>query len=787
MIQKIKKNVLLFGLFIALGFNLNAQTITKNFLSTSGNKLVDASGKEVRLTGINWFGFETAMYKPHGLWTRDMKSVLKQIKDLKFNCVRIPWTDAMLNTGTTIQIDSFGTDPYTGVSPMNGEIKNITTPILLLDQLIKYCQELNLKVILDNHARIADGYLAETIWYSSTVSEAKWIENWVFMANLYKDYDAVIGFDLDNEPHGRVVGSPQTATWGNSNPATDWNKAVERCGNAILNVNPNVLIVAEGIESYGGDNYWWGGNLIGAKTYPIVLSKTNKLIYSPHEYGPTVFEQSWFSESTFPANMPAIWDKYFGYLYNDNTSPLLVGEFGIKTAGGKDEVWIKSFLTYMGSKYSWTFWCFNPNSGDTGGIVGDDWSTLVQWKYDLLKPYLAAEIPNGAVTTAASTITAAAGTNGSIDPTGVAAVTNGSNKTYTITPNAGYQVDTVTVNGISIGAVTTYTFTNVTTNQTIAATFKTSTTTNYTITAAAEANGTISPIGTTSVSSGSSKTFIITPNAGYQVNAVTVNGSSIGAVTAYTFTNVTTNQTIAASFKTIPSGSNCLLTTYNVPRSTPLPSKNATFKNIYVLGTAGPNLSTVTMGTFNWNLENNGLYDFSLNFNASPWYSGFSSTSIKNLNGNAPSITIKGSGIANFDNNQYYVNLIGNDVVLVEISGSHAIYLSNSTTPPTDCNAAKTSFVSDAKKSVSTSIQKTSNDLVVYPVPVIDVLKVDVSGEAKTKKITLYNLSGVVVYEKMLKTGAEEEQIDMNKFPSGMYILVFKSDNKALSKNIMKK
>jgi endoglucanase len=860
MIQKIKKHVLLFGLFIALGFNLNAQTITKNFLSTSGNKLVNASGKEVRLTGVNWFGFETAMYKPHGLWSRDMKSVLKQIKDLKFNCVRIPWTDAMLNTGVTIQIDSYGTDPYTGVSPMNGDIKNITTPILLLDQLIKYCQELNLKVILDNHARIADGYLSETIWYSSTVSEAKWIENWVFMANRYKDYDAVIGLDLDNEPHGKVAGSPQTATWGNSNPATDWNKAVERCGNAILNVNPNVLIVAEGIESYGGDNYWWGGNLIGAKTYPIVLSKTNKLIYSPHEYGPTVFEQPWFSESNFPANMTAIWDKYFGYLYNNNTSPLLVGEFGIKTAGGKDEVWIKSFLTYMGSKYSWTFWCFNPDSGDTGGIVGDDWSTLVQWKYDLLKPYLAAEILNGAVTTTTSTITATAGTNGSINPTGVATVTNGSNKTYTITPSAGYQVDAVTVNGVSVGAVTTYTFANVTSNQTIAATFKVASmytitattgangtvaplgaskvtsgaskiytitpsagyqvdavtvngvsvgavttytfanvtanqtiaatfkvivvTPTYTITATTGANGTISPLGASTVTRGASKVYTITPSAGYKVDAVTVNGVSVGAVTTYTFANVTSNQTIAASFKTIPSGSNCLLTTYNVPRSTALPSKNEIFKYIYVLGTAGPNLSTVTKCTFNWNLENNGLYDFSFNLNTSPWYAGFSSTSIKNLNGNAPSVTIKGSGIANFDNNQYYVNLIGSDVVLVAISGSHAIYFSNSTTAPVDCNATAKS---NAKRSEDRSTQKISNELVVYPVPVIDVLKVDVSGEAKTKKITLYNLSGVVVYEKAVKTETKEEQIDMNKLPSGVYVLVFESDNKVLSKNIMKK
>ncbi|WP_458008556.1 cellulase family glycosylhydrolase [Flavobacterium sp. PL002] len=854
MIHKLKIYILFFVL--VLGNNLNAQTTNKNFLSTSGNTLIDASGKEVRLTGINWFGFETAMYKPHGLWTRDMKSVLQQIKDLKFNCVRIPWTDAMLEPGVTIQIDSYGTDSYSGVSPMNADIKNVTTPIQLLDQLVKYCQELNLKVILDNHARIADGYLSETIWYSAKVPETKWIENWVLMANRYKDYDAVVGFDLDNEPHGKVAGSPETATWGNSNPATDWNKAVERCGNAILAVNPNVLIVAEGIESYGGDNYWWGGNLIGAKTYPIVLSKANKLLYSPHEYGPTVFEQPWFSDSTFPDNMSAIWDKNFGYLYNNNTSPLLVGEFGIKTAGGKDEIWMKSFLKYMGSKYSWTFWCFNPNSGDTGGIVGDDWSTLVQWKYDLLKPYLAPEILNGSVTaTTSSTIAATAGANGAISPVGSVTVVNGSSKTFTITPNTGYVVDAVLVNGVSVGAVTSYTFTNVVANQTIAATFKTTATTSYTITASAAGNGTISPSGastvtsgsnktftitanagyvvdavtvngvsvgaittyaftnvtanqtiaatfktnvissytisatasangsitpsgTTTVTSGASKTYAITPSAGYQVDGVTVNGVSVGAVTSYVFANVTANQTIAATFKALATGSTCLLTTFSVPRSTALPTKNGTFKNIYVLGTNGPNLATVSMGTFNWNLENNGLYDFSFNYNASPWYSGFSSTTVKNLNAAAPTVTIKGSGITNFDNNQYYVNLIGNDVVFVEVSGSHAIYFSNTATSPVDCNATV--------NTVATTTQKVTNNMLVYPNPVTDILKVNVSGDAKTKKITLHDLFGVVIYQKVIKTGVQEEQIDMNRLPSGVYLLIFEADNKVVSKKIMK-
>ncbi|MES2733690.1 MAG: cellulase family glycosylhydrolase [Bacteroidota bacterium] len=383
---------LLFLLICVLSY-ANAQS--QNWLSAKGNQLYDASGKEVRLTGLNYFGFETAQFKFHGLWSRDMKSALKQIKDLGFNCIRIPWTDAMLKPTATIQIDSYGSDPYTGVTPMNGDIKNITKPIDLLDEVVKWCQANNMKVILDNHARIADGYLSESVWYSAEVSEATWIANWVMMANRYKIYDAVIGMDLDNEPHGNSPGSPSTATWGNSNPATDWNKAAERCGNAILQANPNVLILVEGIELYNNDPYWWGGNLAGAATYPVQLSNPSKLVYSPHEYGPTVYAQPWFTNPAFPSNMPAIWDKFFGFLYNSNKAPLLVGEFGIKSLGGKDEIWVKSFLQYMGTKYSWTFWCFNPNSGDTGGIVGDDWVTPVAWKVNLLKPYLAPMIPNG--------------------------------------------------------------------------------------------------------------------------------------------------------------------------------------------------------------------------------------------------------------------------------------------------------------------------------------------------------------------------------------------------------
>jgi len=143
------------------------------------------------------------------------------------------------------------------------------------------------------------------------------------------------------------------------------------------------------------------------------------------------------------------------------------------------------------------------------------------------------------------TITASAGANGSIAPSGSIGVDNGGSQAFTITPAAGYYVADVLVDGSSVGAVTSYTFSNVTANHTIAASF---TVTTYVITASAGANGSISPSGADTVAYGSSPAFTITPATGYHVADVLVDSASVGAVTSYTFNNVTANHAIAASF-----------------------------------------------------------------------------------------------------------------------------------------------------------------------------------------------------------------------------------------------
>ncbi len=143
------------------------------------------------------------------------------------------------------------------------------------------------------------------------------------------------------------------------------------------------------------------------------------------------------------------------------------------------------------------------------------------------------------------TVSASAGSGGAISPAGSSVVNYGGSKTFTITPATGYQVAGVTVDGSSVGAVTSYTFSSVTANHTIAATFASNT---YTVSASAGSGGAISPAGSSVVNYGGSQTFTITPATGYQVASVTVDGSSVGAVTSYTFSSVTANHTIAATF-----------------------------------------------------------------------------------------------------------------------------------------------------------------------------------------------------------------------------------------------
>ena len=130
---------------------------------------------------------------------------------------------------------------------------------------------------------------------------------------------------------------------------------------------------------------------------------------------------------------------------------------------------------------------------------------------------------------------------------------HGSEKIFKITPETGFKVKDVMVDGVSAGSVPEYKFSNITRGHSISVTFEVIT---YTISGSAGTGGAISPHGQVTVDYGTDFTFIISPDEGYMVSEIKINNNRVGKASEYTFTNVTSDNSIYVVF--------ALLQTYQI-------------------------------------------------------------------------------------------------------------------------------------------------------------------------------------------------------------------------------
>lgn len=193
-------------------------------------------------------------------------------------------------------------------------------------------------------------------------------------------------------------------------------------------------------------------------------------------------------------------------------------------------------------------------TGDTSFI--DDANSHMTW---LTMPSQNVQLTANFVGGVTHTITGSAGTGGTISPIGAMSVTEGTVQQCYFLPDPGYQVADIKIDGSSIGVADSYVFENITGNHTIDVTFSPTSTVTHTITASAGTNGTISPTGSVTVAAGGSSSFTITPNGGFIIDDVFVDGNSVGPMNSYTFTNVTSNRTISCTFTNAPSVSGLLI------------------------------------------------------------------------------------------------------------------------------------------------------------------------------------------------------------------------------------
>jgi len=322
--------------------------LPSGYLSTSGSQTIDASGNPVRIASIGWYGTDgPAGSALQGLWTTSYSDILNSIKQDGFNTVRIPWSDADLNTPFA------GTNELGGVDwSKNPDLKGLTT-LQVFHKIADAASQIGLKLIFDHHTDDGSGgQQPNGLWIDKgpgtdgtdgagvqgTVDAAKFKADWVQLADSFKGNSTVIGFDLDNEPttgHG--------ANWGGGGPL-DIRQMYSDVGNAIQAVNPGALIIAEGLITPDGSGY--PQTLATAGINPVTLGISNKLVYSVHNYPSSIGGNH---VDSGPDAVKAMNDQW-GYLVSGNKAPVWVGEMGanLKTAG--DQAWAKTLLDYMNGK-----------------------------------------------------------------------------------------------------------------------------------------------------------------------------------------------------------------------------------------------------------------------------------------------------------------------------------------------------------------------------------------------------------------------------------------------------
>ena len=372
-----------------------------DWLTTDGDRIVDQNGTEVWLTGCNWFGYNTGSNIFDGVWACNMRESLESIADHGFNLLRIPMSAELL-----LQWKN-GEYPEANYNhAYNAELESMNS-LEIFDYALTICAANGIKVMIDIHSLPTDAMGHNLpLWYTDTMTVDDFYAALDWLSARYANNDTIIAYDLKNEPHGKAS-EPDHAIWNDSEDPNNWRYVAQTAGNIILDNNPHALIVIEGIQIYPIDpvannftstndddyyNSWWGGNLRAVADYPIDFGSPERnaqVVYSPHDYGPAVFAQPWFEGGfTYESLYEDYWHDAWLYIDEEEIAPLLIGEWGGFMEG--DNLTWMTYMRQLIAEYhlNHTFWCFNANSGDTGGLVLDDFVTWDEDKYAFVREVL---------------------------------------------------------------------------------------------------------------------------------------------------------------------------------------------------------------------------------------------------------------------------------------------------------------------------------------------------------------------------------------------------------------
>jgi endoglucanase len=352
-------------------------------LTTCDRFIVDNQGFRVKLASVNWYGAHEKKFVVGGLDVKPLNEIARLIKNSGFNSVRLTFSNEMLEEKKV--------DPK--FLKANPELIG-KTPLQIFDLTVEALARENIIIVLNNHTSAAGWcclYEEDGLWYTRKYSERKWINDWEFMAKRYAHIPQVAAVDLRNEiriAKWRGTFIPNPPQWG-TGKKNDWRRAAQLAGNGVLRINPDLLIVVEGINF---PRY----HLRGVWEDPIQLIRPSQLVYSVHNYsftkpkmitGPTYGEMSW-------DQFKGIMDEEWGFVLNLDISkraPVWLSEFG-ESPTAENKNWFGNIIRYLTETDSdFAYWPLNAGftfEGNPEGfsILNSDWSALLNdWRIPLLK------------------------------------------------------------------------------------------------------------------------------------------------------------------------------------------------------------------------------------------------------------------------------------------------------------------------------------------------------------------------------------------------------------------
>jgi hypothetical protein len=357
-----------------------------------------------------------------------------------------------------------------------------------------------------------------------------------------------------------------------------------QCGQVTLTWDPNSEPDLAGYEIYYGTasgNYQWNLDVGNVTTYTLTGLETGATYYAAATAYNTQGLESAYSNEVF-YTVPAC---------NFTLSP---SSASFSASGGSGSVLVTTQAGCNWGTSAAASWV-TVNSGS--GIGNGSMSYSVSSNSGTTR--IASITVAGNVFTitqsgqSAYTITASAGTGGTIAPSGTVTVQSGGSQTFSISPATGYRIAAVTVDGVSQGAIASYTFSGVTANHTISATFSTITYYILSVSKTGTGSGTV-----TANPSGSSFTAgtVVNLTAAADSNSV-FSGWSGGCTGTASTCQVTLNANVSVT--AVFSSTSVVIPTVTTASATSVSSSDAQLN-----GSVNPNGSSTTY-TFQWGRSRN--------------------------------------------------------------------------------------------------------------------------------------------------------------------------------------